>query len=61
MLYIYCSVVSDTVDGVDEGDDKDGSVLPRQGTFSKDNEREGSEGDTVPQARCQYYRSIGQA
>ncbi len=29
----------------------EGGVLTRQGTFSKDNEREGSEVDTVPQAK----------
>ncbi len=29
----------------------EGGGLTRQGTFSKENEREDSEGDTVPQAR----------
>ncbi len=35
----------------DSGVSSDAGVLTRQGTFSKDNEREGSEGDTVSQAR----------
>ena len=47
---------SDAGDGRDasgDGDDREGGegVLTRQGTFSKEIEREGSEGDTVPQTR----------